>query len=199
MMDERAWDRIVILDGHDGAGKSSVCALLANRLGGHVIKPFNNSLGDLIGWLWGSKRFAQAEETALAAIERELELAPPEGLLFFDRHWLSMFTVLPEEYFGRWEPRPFTVLCWTDLPTTLARLKARGEAEGDIAEHQHYLARYAELARRFGVPIVDTTSASTTATADRIQAMLNAGGGGQRALRPFDGKARSGSRYDDRT
>lgn len=165
-------NRVIVLDGHDGAGKSSVCAQLASRVGGHVIKPFANTLGDLIGWLWGAGRFIQADDIALAAIERELECAPPEGPLFFDRHWLSLFTVLPECHFARWEPRPFTVLCWTDLPTTLVRLRERGEPEGDVAEHKRYIAKYLELAKRFDVPVVNTTNASTTETADRIQAIL---------------------------
>ena len=167
-------DRIVVLDGHDGAGKSSLCAHLAAKHGGHVIKPFNDSLGDLIGWLWGRGRFVESEQVALLAIERELANAPSQGLLFFDRHWLSLYTVLPEAQFPRWEPRPFTILCWADLPTTIERLTARGEEVGDLDEHRHYIELYAILARRFDVPIVDTTRMTLSRATEAIEDLMEA-------------------------
>jgi hypothetical protein len=149
--------RIIVLDGHDGAGKSTLCALLARRLGGHVVKPFDGKLGDFIGWLWADGRFEEADVTARLAIERDIALAPADGPLILDRHWLSLYTVLPEPLFPRWEPRPFTILCSADLPTTLERLRRRGEDPGDPHEHRYYIDLYKRLADRFEVPVIETT------------------------------------------
>ena len=43
--------QILVLDGHDGAGKTILAHLLADYFRGKYVKPFNNDLGDMIMWL----------------------------------------------------------------------------------------------------------------------------------------------------
>jgi thymidylate kinase len=149
--------QIIVLDGHDGVGKTALAQALADRVGGVYVKPFNGSLGDMIAWLWGREDYDFADHLARLAVVKASESQPSGRLLIFDRHWLSLFTVLPESLFQHWYPLPPTILCWTDLHTTRRRLSDRGETEGDHDRHEHYIARYRELADRFAVPVVDTT------------------------------------------
>jgi len=149
--------QILVLDGHDAAGKSTLVGLLSDRLGAQVVKPFAGPLGDLIAWLWGDGRFEEADMVARLAVERANQVS---ARAVFDRHWLSLFTVLPERMWERWLPLPPTVLCWADVETTCRRLEIRGEPVGDRAAHEYYVDRYRVLAERLGVPIVDTAASS---------------------------------------
>ncbi|MCK9495591.1 MAG: hypothetical protein M0R75_08855 [Dehalococcoidia bacterium] len=152
---------ILVIDGHDGAGKTSIAQRLDPEYGRYV-KPFGGTLGDHIAWLAGKartsdERWAEVDATARAAVESVLEQHADAERLIFDRHWLSMFTLLPEAYRLAWYPVPHTVLCWTSLDVTLHRLDRRGEALGDVAAHRHYIEAYADLAARYRVPVVDTS------------------------------------------
>jgi hypothetical protein len=78
------------------------------------------------------------------------------SIAIFDRHWMTVFSMLPEEYWHSWEPLPPTTLCWADLPTTLERLKNRTQPDDDDFDHPHYLSVYWKLAVTFGCNIVRT-------------------------------------------
>ena len=160
--------RAIALDGHDGSGKSSVAAALAARGYGSVVKPFSAGLGDYIAHLWGNRHFAEADRAARFAV-RAVSRVP--GRLIFDRHWLTMATVLPERYMKAWE-RPKTVVCWADLPTTIERLRQRGEEIGDLDYHRFYLDEYRRIADRAGVAVVETTSLSVAEAATAIAEIL---------------------------
>lgn len=135
----------LVLDGHDGCGKSTIAALVAERIGGRVVKPFCDSLGDHIAWLWGNQRFTEADVLSRSAVERISDTDDPRPMVF-DRHWTTMFTVLPEEYWPNWGDLPPTVVCHAPTEVVRARLGERGEARGDRAEHDYYQNRYRELA-----------------------------------------------------
>jgi hypothetical protein len=148
---------VFVLDGHDAAGKTTLAALLAERTGARLIRPFEGKLGKLIAWSWGRSEFELADSIARASVRKELASNGGAPALVFDRHWLSLFTVLPRSFHDAWRPLPPTVLCWTDVETTCRRLAERGEPVGDVRTHEHYCARYRELAAEHGVPVVDTT------------------------------------------
>ncbi len=149
------------IEGHDGVGKSTIAALLAQAVNGAVVKPFNSSLGDFIAWLWRNEDFDLADSVARAAVRKGIEADQLDDrrYLIFDRHWLTMFTVLPERLHCLWEPRPPTVLLTSNLSTVCRRLEARGEPIGDVGKHEYYLNRYTYSAKRYDVPIVDTSDA----------------------------------------
>ena len=160
--------QIIVLDGHDGSGKTTLARLAAETLGGTYVKPFDATLGDMIMWLSDERRYEFADRLARASIEKIMKEHPASPLLIFDRHWLSMFTLFPAELRDSWYPLPATILCWTDLETTKLRLSTRGEYPGDDAEHERYIRLYRTLANSFDVPIIDTTSESPRASLDRI-------------------------------
>jgi hypothetical protein len=148
---------VFVLDGHDAAGKTTLAALLAERTGARLVRPFEGKLGKLIAWSWGRGDFEVADTIARASVRKELASNGDARALVFDRHWLSLFTVLPRRLHDAWQPLPPTVLCWTDVETTCRRLAERGEEVGDVRTHAHYCAVYRELAAEHGVPVVDTT------------------------------------------
>jgi len=164
---------IVVIDGHDGAGKTTLATKLAAELNGRYVKPFGGSLGDMIAWLWQRSRFREADALARAALEMAIAESKEDEILVFDRHWLTMYSVLPEEYWPGWEPRPRrTILCWCDVPTTVERLTARGEPAGEISVHAYYCDVYADLARRFQIPIIDTSALGPDDTLDQARSCL---------------------------
>jgi hypothetical protein len=74
---------------------------------------------------------------------------------------MTMFSLLPEKFWSRWEPLPPTALCWAEPEVVLARVTARGETRrNDLAYHQRYCEIFLDLARRFGVPVIDTSRAA---------------------------------------
>jgi hypothetical protein len=164
-------DRILVLDGHDGCGKSTLSAGVASILRGAVVKPFADTLGDHIAWLWGDNRFDEADALARSSIERILERK--SGLLVFDRHWATMFTVLPQRFWSNWGELPRTVICHASLETVVRRLSERGEDIGDPSIHSYYLQRYLDVAdqcpRRL---IVDTSEQGVDSCVSRIATFL---------------------------
>ena len=131
---------IIVLDGHDGAGKTTLARLAAATLGGTYVKPFDSTLGDMIAWLCEEQGFELADELSRASIRKIMEEHTESPLLIFDRHWLSMFTLFPVKLRASWFTLPTTILCWTDLETTKARLSTRGEDPGNDAEHEHFIS-----------------------------------------------------------
>jgi broad-specificity NMP kinase len=147
----------LVFDGHDGCGKSTLAAAAAARLGCVVVKPFADTLGDHIAWLWRNRRFAEADHLARSSVERILDRYHGVRLVF-DRHWATMFSVLPAEYRPGWGQLPPTVICRADTTTVMDRLRQRGEPEGDRAQHDHYDRVYVDLATlAHGALVLDTT------------------------------------------
>lgn len=153
--------QIFVVDGHDGCGKSTLAREIARTIGGTVVKPFGDTLGDHISWLWQHKRFDEADAVARTSIERVLQ--QNQGSLVFDRHWATMFTVLPERLWAKWGDPPRTVLCTADLDVVVSRLLKRGEEVGDLASHEYYLARYSDVINRCDQHfVIDTGKFSVT-------------------------------------
>lgn len=149
--------RIVALDGHDGAGKTTLANILANKLNGKYVKPYNDSLGDMIAWTYKNNKYDLTDLFSRTAIEKVYDENKNSDYLIFDRHWLSMFTVLPEKYYINWHNLPKTFLCWADIKTTHKRLLEKGEEILEIDKHEYYCDLYKKLALRYNIDIIDTS------------------------------------------
>ena len=148
---------ILVLDGHDTAGKTTLARLVADSFGGRYVKPFDGTLGEMIIWLYERQRFELVDELSRATVAKTVLENSGASLLVFDRHWMSMFTFLPSPLRKGWFPLPATILCWADLPTTAKRLSDRGENVGSLAEHGHFIQLYRDIADEYAVPLVDTS------------------------------------------
>ncbi len=159
---------VLVLDGHDAAGKTTLARKVADSLGGRYVKPFDGTLGDMIIWLYERRNFEQADELSGASVEKTVLGNSDSSLLVFDRHWMSMFTLFPPSLRQGWFPLPSTILCWADLTTTAKRLSERGEEVGNLAEHEHFVQLYKDIAEEFGVPVVDTSLESAEDSLARV-------------------------------
>jgi thymidylate kinase len=167
---------IVAIDGHDGCGKSTLAAAVAAKLGGQLVKPFGDTLGDHIAWLWQRQRFEEADALARASVERML-ITNAQRPLVFDRHWATMFSVLPDRFRQRWIPLPPTVICRADTPVVMARLSGRGEPAGDAEHHDHFDRVYLGLAAAFPRTLVlDTTVRSASSCLESVVAFVESVG-----------------------
>lgn len=84
-----------MIDGHDGAGKTTLARLVAHRTGGHYLRPFS---GPLVERFFRYRE--QGDFDSLHAMTHETvpglvrQYADAQTLVF-DRHWLTMLSVLP--------------------------------------------------------------------------------------------------------
>lgn len=147
----------LVLDGHDGVGKTTVAAALAERVGGTVLKPFANELGDHIAWLWRHGNYQEANDLCLRSVERVLTTTKAPRPWIFDRHWVTMFTVLPRSFHDQWKPLPTTVVLTADTGVMMDRLVERGEDPLERELHEKYRLLYNELGREQGALIIDTS------------------------------------------
>jgi len=160
---------ILVIDGHDGSGKSTVAGLLARRLGWVVARPFTGAVSQAFYRCLAQDEPQQLHGIARAAVAR-LEALHAPGVVF-DRHWVTMLSVLPQRCWPGWLPSPPTLLCWADPLTTLARVSARGETTRNTLElHQCSCALFRELAQHHELPVLNTTQLAP----DRALATLRA-------------------------
>lgn len=148
---------VVVLDGYDGSGKTTLAQLLAARLPGRYLKAFQGEVGALVARLYATRQFDLADLTARMAIRDLCDANRDAPCLIFDRHWVTMFALLPERYYSNWGRLPKTFLCWTNAATTLQRLASRGEEARPGDDVAACCALYRRIAQQFGATIVDTT------------------------------------------
>lgn len=160
---------LYVLDGHDGSGKTTLARMLAAHLGAVMVRPYTGDVARRFVALHDQGRLRELHDFTLGVVRRHEAARAYARAVVFDRHWLTMWSLLPEELQAEWEPLPPTVMAWADPETTFARVTARGEtARNTLAYHQRYCAVFADLAARCRLPVVDTTGASPDAAFRRV-------------------------------
>ncbi|SEN21179.1 Glycosyl transferases group 1 [Methylobacterium sp. UNC300MFChir4.1] len=163
------------VDGLDGSGKSSIARHVAEALGATVLNPFSGPVGAILVHLARTGQHALADDLAHAAVAAAIANAPP-GPVVFDRHWFTASQLLSPAFRPGWEPRPFTVMCWADRPTTIARMVARGVPNPSEHMTEARIAGYRALAEELRVPLLDTSRIAPEEGAAQVLAMLGESG-----------------------
>ena len=158
--------KIIAIDGHDGSGKTSICKRICELLNYQYIKPFSNSLGDLIAWMITSKNYELANQIAMSAIDKAL-VENPEANIVFDRHWISMFTVIPERLQKEWRDTPFSILCWAEPQITINRLQERKDAGINKWDNEYFCKKYMDISDQFQIPVINTSYATVDESVER--------------------------------
>jgi thymidylate kinase len=148
---------VLALDGHDGSGKTTLAKLLAEEIGGIYVRPFAGNQGLKLLQYAEQKEYETLPAFGHQLIQKQLE-AHQNQVLVFDRHWMTVFSLLPEAYWSgsAWHPLPHTTLCFSGMECTLERLKERSEEKYGEAYHAHYLEMYLKLGKRFNANILMT-------------------------------------------
>lgn len=150
---------IIALDGHDGAGKTTLASALATRLGGMAVRPFSGSIGTELLRAGANRDVGGLVKIGSTAIENAVSSVPGNIPIVLDRGWMTVASFVPEsaEFCSQWNTWIPTVLCWAELNITQARLAIRGDEHSETLEwHEYYLAVYLDLAKRSGSLILRT-------------------------------------------
>ncbi|MBS0028074.1 hypothetical protein ACTJJ0_06580 [Chitinophaga sp. 22321] len=147
---------ILAIDGHDGAGKTTMATLLAQETGGTYLRPFGGKTGAALIDSAEKKDFQRVADLGKAAINALLQENKHQEILVFDRHWMTIFTLIPSSFWKDWLPVPPTTLCYADIDTTLQRLGERTEEKYTTAYHTAYQEQYLSIGKQFGANILRT-------------------------------------------
>jgi hypothetical protein len=151
---------VVALDGHDGAGKTTLALALAERLSGVYARPFHGKLGAALLAAGATRDVEGIISIGEEGIHGALATAGTDRTVVLDRGWMTVASLIDRDAFdrfaARWRLWMPTALCWADLRTTLVRLAPRLEQGEPSESHAYYLEVYRGLAGRTGSLILRT-------------------------------------------
>lgn len=160
--------KVLVLDGHDGSGKTTLATKLAELVEGVHVRPFSGSVGRQFLSSVDRGNFSVAADLARQAVASVLSTAGGR-VLVFDRHWMTVFSLLPESYWADWQPLPPTTLCWANLETTLNRVRLRSTDEDRAYDHRKFLSIYWKLAEQFECNILRTDRLNLDASVEALE------------------------------
>jgi len=162
----------VAFDGHDGAGKTTLAKLLVSEIDGVFVRPFanNNGVSLIDAFEKGDNNFTMQLGRSLI---QDVYNNHSKKTLVFDRHWMTVLSLIDEKYWANWSYFPQTILCWADLKTTKERLNIRAERKYDESYHKYYLGIYKKLAEKFNILVIDTSNMSTPHCLNKIISWVN--------------------------
>lgn len=161
---------IIGIDGHDGAGKTTLAKLLSAHLQASYIRPFGGIVGQNLMDAYEAGDHDRVLSVGESAIYQAIENADLNHLIVLDRAWLTVGSLVPKSLFlARWSLWTPSILCWSDLSTTLARLSIRQNEETEKREwHEHFLAVYFDLASKKNTQILRTDRADIDTNFDSL-------------------------------
>lgn len=142
---------MLALDGHDASGKTTLSKRLAQELGGVVVRPFSGKYGKALELAASSEEIWSVAMEAIGCASN-----PKSPLEIWDRYLLTPLSMVPQRASECRGASRTTILCWSDLDTTMRRLEERGEGGEGRAWHLQYLNLYRTLAEKLGIPILRT-------------------------------------------
>lgn len=153
---------ILIFDGHDGTGKTTLAKALSKVINAQYLRPFEGKTGEALIEAANAEDFDKVITIGRMAIHTKIDSVTTHKPLIFDRHWLTVLSLLPETYQKCWpyQDKTYSFLCTAPLQTVKERLHTRKEKKFEDTYHSHYLKKYQELAAKCNVQILDTQKKS---------------------------------------
>lgn len=163
--------QVLALDGHDGAGKTTLARQLAARVGGRYVRPFAGAQGSALMQAYEHGDTERVIEIGAQALGESMARSSGEALVL-DRGWLTVSTLVPQPLFAaRWNLWVPTVLLWCDLRTTLQRLGMREEEAPESSRwHEEFLAVYLQRRELRDGPVLRTDLLAPDDCLDRLAA-----------------------------
>jgi len=165
-------NKIIVLDGHDGSGKTTLSKMLAAHINGIYVRPFGGKNGKVLIESAEKKEYELTIQIGIDSIQQIYNQHTNQTLVF-DRHWMTVLSLLPEQLWKKWTIYPPTILCWANLQTTKKRLHQRMEQKFDDEYHQSYLNIYKNLVSHHNSLIIDTNRESIQDSLNTINQWLN--------------------------
>jgi deoxyadenosine/deoxycytidine kinase len=150
--------KILVLDGHDATGKTTLAQSLASSINGTYVRPYIEPYGQELLLAAEAHDYDQVMKISSQAFKNVIMKTSLSKPLIFDRLWITVFTLVPESYHSLWTVRPPTIICWTDLNTTLTRLASRKEVVPQTEWHKYYIDLYKNLAKKYKCEVIETTN-----------------------------------------
>ena len=148
---------VIGIDGHNGTGKTTIARGVARELNASYQRPFAGERGLLLDRANQAGDREAVLRIGSAALTAAIHRNGPTRPIVLDRSWMTVGSLLTDEdFYDRWNIWVPTILCWSDLPTTLERLGQREEPTESAAWHEHYIDRYRCMAEDRGCVIVNT-------------------------------------------
>lgn len=167
--------RVVGIDGHDGAGKTTLSKLVASKLGGRYVRPFAGQAGIDLMAAYKEQNFARVLQVGDSALRAAMDAADETNLVVLDRSWMTVSSLVPRQLFAKewanWIP---SVLCWCDLQTTISRLNERADDPTEMeAYHANFLGVYLDCIEVHPSPVLRTDQDTVENTLVALQAIVH--------------------------
>jgi deoxyadenosine/deoxycytidine kinase len=168
-------NNILVIDGHDGSGKTTLSKKLAQRLDGIYIRPYGAPFGAKLMCAAQNKDYGMVLDIGKQALEQSLQPFKNSDCraFIFDRLWITLFTLIPKEFHARWDARYHTIICWANLDTTIYRINSRNEQKYSEDWHRRYLSLYKPLAHEHQCALLNTSELNEVDALDKLALWAN--------------------------
>lgn len=146
--------KVLIIDGCDATGKTSVAKRIATLTGATYVKPFERVDTTLI-WLHKNGYYKQFVDLAETMLTHWFTQYPDEDLVL-DRGWMTISAIAGSKCSDRFGQDILNVLLVSDMGTLVRRHNDRGE-EFCIKFMTNFQSEIKNLAEKFDVFTIDTS------------------------------------------
>lgn len=149
--------KLIVIDGHDGAGKSTIAKGVAEKLGYKYLHFFDD-----LHPKYSIEPLSVTENELIQIVQDMIyKLKLSDNNIILDRGLITPTSLLSKQ---NWEKVRFlfdeipTILVYADINTTIKRLSSREVDESQEFDNAYWINQNLEIARYFNVDIIDTTT-----------------------------------------
>ncbi|CAK2488229.1 putative Thymidylate kinase [Vibrio crassostreae] len=154
--------KIVIIDGNDGTGKTTLATKLADTLSGIYVKPFQVA-DPLLIWLHKSNKYDEFTQVAKLCLTKAIDDNMDESVIVMDRGWPTALSVTDLSFEEQYEIHEKTIVLTASTSEIINRHNSRGEVIS-----LDYLTRFNENVKKvidkFNLDVIDTTNKNLDST-----------------------------------